>query len=267
MNSNTLNKTKNEYWVPTNNKEENISFPDSHDSLFDIEEASFWFQHRNKCITKILKKYYPTGMFYDIGGGNGCVAKAIQDNGHSVTLIEPYEKGANNAVTRGIETVICSTIQNSGFPYNSIPAIGIFDVLEHIQDDDIFLKELNDYLEIGGKLFITVPSYQFLWADIDKESGHYRRYTRSDLKNKLKKANFEVLYQTYFFALLPIPIYFFRTLPSRFKIKKKGKENLNEHIHPMLKHILNLYSKIESSIMNITSLPFGGSCLVVARKK
>ncbi len=265
--SNTLIQTNNKYWIPKDAKAENISFPDEHDSLFEIEESSFWFQHRNQCIMNALKKYPPKGMFYDVGGGNGCVAKAIQNTGYDVTLIEPYEKGAYNAVKRGVETVVCSTLQGSGIPRDSIPAIGIFDVLEHINDDIAFLSDLNSYLVDGGKLYTTVPSYQFLWSEIDKESYHYKRYRLSALKNKLENANFDILYQTYFFALLPIQIYLLRTLPSKLKIKRNEKVTPKEHKQTLLKPITTIYSKIETLILKKMSLPFGGSCLVVAQKR
>ena len=48
-------------------------------TCFELEDDSFWFQHRNKCLVPIVRKFDQNGYFFDIGGGNGCVSKAIQD--------------------------------------------------------------------------------------------------------------------------------------------------------------------------------------------
>src|SRR6478672_10328186 len=80
-----------------------ISYPEEGNSVyFDVEDASFWFQHRNRCIVEALKLFPPAGAFFDVGGGNGCVARAIQDAGFEVVLVEPGIWGVRNAVKRGI---------------------------------------------------------------------------------------------------------------------------------------------------------------------
>ena len=127
-------------------------------------------------------------MFFDIGGGNGYVSKGLEDQGVSTVLVEPGIQGCLNAKAKGLSTVVCSTLENAGFQNNTLPAAGLFDVVEHIENDVAFLSSVNQYLVSGGKLYITVPAYNALWSAEDTDAGHYRRYTLDSMGKTLKAA-------------------------------------------------------------------------------
>ncbi len=111
-------------------KTSRISYPESgNQDCFELEENSFWFKHRNNCIIQCVKKYCPNEIFFDIGGGNGFVTKALENNNIETVLVEPGAQGCINAKSRGLQNIICSTIENSTFTVNTIPAIGLFDVV------------------------------------------------------------------------------------------------------------------------------------------
>jgi ubiquinone/menaquinone biosynthesis C-methylase UbiE len=65
-------------------------------------------------------------------------------------------------------------------------------VLEHIEDDLLALKELNSKLKKDGAIVIYVPAFQMLYSEFDKKIGHYRRYEKQDLLQKLNRAGFVV---------------------------------------------------------------------------
>ena len=90
-------------------------------------------------------------------------------------------------------------------------AIYTSNVLEHIQDDSAILEELFDSLLPGGVIGIYVPAHPILYSQMDKEIGHVRRYTRSELKSKVLAAGFTIESITYddfigFFASLVVKI-------------------------------------------------------------
>ena len=107
---------------------------DGNQSCYQIEDEKFWFQHRNNIIAESVKKYNKENVF-DVGGGNGFVSKRLQDDGLDAYLIEPGVDGSKNAKNRGVNNVICSTIQDIGIDKKSVYSIGLFDVLEHIKED------------------------------------------------------------------------------------------------------------------------------------
>jgi SAM-dependent methyltransferase len=261
---------KNEIW--SSSESSIISYPeDGYNACFDMEETSFWFRHRNNSIVSLVKKYSPTHLFFDIGGGNGFVSKAIEDEGIEVLLVEPGHEGVLNAKKRNVKNVFCGTLNDlSGFQ-GEIQAIGTFDVIEHIKDDTQFVNEVCRMLKQGGIFFATVPAYKFLWSEEDTDAGHFRRYTRKSITSLLKDNGFEIVYSSYFFSVLIIPIFVFRTLPSKFGISRKTNTiDKKEHKQKtgFVGKILNLIWNFElERIHNNKFIPFGTSCLIVAKKK
>ena len=67
-----------------------------------------------------------------------------------------------------------------------------FNTLEHIEDDFKTLQDLYNKLNSGGKLILYVPALPFLYSSMDKKTGHYRRYRKKDLSEKLIKAGFNI---------------------------------------------------------------------------
>jgi SAM-dependent methyltransferase len=250
-----------------------ISYPaESNEFLYQVEDKSFWFSHRNRCIVEALRRYSPQGVLFDIGGGNGYVSAAIQKAGWPVVLLEPGPDGARNARARGIEHVICSTLDEAGLKPASIDAAGAFDVIEHIEDDHGFLRSLAGILRPGGRLYLTVPAFPFLWSQEDIDAGHYRRYTLRTIEAVLRRAGFTVEYATYFFGLLPPAILLQRSLPHRLGIRF-GKDSVEQQARAQhgagqgaLGRILApILDREVQRIHDGKRLPFGSSCLAVAR--
>jgi SAM-dependent methyltransferase len=255
-------------WISADHPD--ISYPSGgHDTYFEIEERSFWFKHRNDCIVEIFKRFPPGGAIYDIGGGNGYVSCALKNNGYHTVLVEPGVKGAHNAKARGLDPVICSSIEGAGFFEGTMPAIGLFDVLEHIEDDVDFLKKIRPLLVPGGRLYISVPSYRALWSKEDDFAGHHRRYRLKELTTKLKACGYEIDHATYFFMLLMLPILFFRTIPDKMASYDKKYRPKAEDEHKDLAGIsgmlLDTYLKCEIALLKKSYMPFGASCLIVVR--
>lgn len=254
-------------------KESVISYPsDGNEACYQLEEDSFWFNHRNNCIVAAVKKYSPNKDFFDIGGGNGYVAQALEEEGIQTVLIEPGIQGCVNARKRRINHIVCSTLENAEFKKDSIPAVGLFDVVEHIEDDLSFLQSIQSFLQQEGKVFITVPAFNSLWSNEDDDAGHYRRYTTKNMEQRLESVGFKIVYSTYIFSILPLPVFLFRTLPSKLKISRNSgdwNKHKDEHkrrggiVDSMLNQVWNYEL---NRIKKGKRVPVGGSCFVVAEK-
>jgi len=78
-------------------------------------------------------------------------------------------------------------------------AIVSTNVLEHIADDQDELKIYHGLLRPAqGRLCLFVPARPEIFAPIDSDFGHQRRYTRDDLRRKLDTAGFKILDLHYF---------------------------------------------------------------------
>lgn len=255
------------------NKETEISYPKSgNENCFQIEENSFWFKHRNNCIIEAVKKHCPNNLFFDIGGGNGFIAKGLEDNGISTVLIEPGLQGCLNAKKRNLKNIVCSTLENASLKKGEIPSIGLFDVVEHIENDVEFLTSTYTLLKEDGFVFITVPAFNTLWSNEDVDAGHYRRYTIKELEDKLKSIGFVIEYSTYIFSILTVAVFLFRALPSKLGLNKNSDsfdKHKNEHKRKkgIIDEVLNWIWKFElNKIRKGSKIPIGGSCFVIARK-
>lgn len=249
-----------------------VAYPEEGNSMcFAVEDTSFWFQHRNRCIVKTLEQFPPPGVIFDVGGGNGCVARAIGDAGHDVVLVEPGLAGVQNALKRGIRHVVRTAMEDMGAKDETIPAVGLFDVVEHIPDDAGFLAQIHRLLMPGGRVYLTVPAYDWLWSHEDVVAGHSRRYTIQTLRRRLESTGFTVDFVTYFFEFLPLPVFLCRALPYRLGLASKTSADTLRSDHearsPVITRILDSVTRRElSRIAARRSLAWGGSCLAVARK-
>ncbi len=254
----------------TSGQDDALSYPESgNDACFQIEDRSFWFKHRNSCISAVVGRMTPDGLFVDVGGGNGFVAKGLTEAGLDVALVEPGLAGARHAWQRGVRPVICATLERAGFPEQSLGGIGIFDVLEHIEDDVAFLRNMRRHLKPTGRLYITVPAFQFLWSAEDTAAGHFRRYSRSTLRAVLERAEFEVEYLSGMFAWLPLPVFLRRSLPSRLGRRDASASRADAvHMLPESRFgraLDRLLTREREHISRGGSLMIGGSLIAVAR--
>ena len=248
-----------------------VSYPDEgNDLCFAVEDGSYWFRHRNDVITTIIGRYPPSGTIYDVGGGNGFVSLALEAAGHSVVLVEPGA-GAANAVRRGVTNVIHGTLEDAGFDDATIDAVGVFDVVEHIEDDDRFLADCGRILVRGGRVYCTVPAVRWLWSGEDVAAGHFRRYTRSSLRSVFQRNGFDVEYLTPFFSWLPLPILLFRTLPYHWGSERTPKPGVAsvraDHSLPRpLQSVATSVHRWElARIARGSTVPCGTSLFCVAR--
>lgn len=249
-----------------------VAYPaDDHAACFGVEDASFWFRHRNRCIAAAVRRFEPAGFILDVGGGNGYVSRGLIDAGCEAVLLEPGPTGARNArESRGLPDVICATLEDAAIVPGSVPAVGLFDVLEHIEDDRAFVARLHEMLRPGGWLYLTVPAFTSLWSMSDVDAMHFRRYTRATLTRVLA-GRFEVAYATYLFGRLTPLFFLSRTLPYRLGITKARSARAYETEHAaggsrMAALVERALAHEVAAIAAGRSLAMGSSLLVVARR-
>jgi 2-polyprenyl-3-methyl-5-hydroxy-6-metoxy-1,4-benzoquinol methylase len=248
-----------------------ISYPkDAHVITRKLEDESFWYQHRNNMITAAVSNYISSNdIVYDMGGGNGVVTKALINKGYNCVLIEALPQAIDIAKARGIDHAVQSTIQD--FNGTSLPTVLLLDVLEHIDNDESMLQQLFNQINSKGYLIITVPAFNHLTTDVDKDIGHFRRYTLKNLNDLLQKQGFVVKQKTYFFSLLYFPTLILRVLKYKLGIQSKDRTSRRQQEHlSNYKWLNNFIQKLfhwEVVLFNKKiSIPLGTSCLVVAYK-
>lgn len=140
-------------------------------------------------------------------------------------------------------------------------AVGIFDVLEHVDDDRRVLEELFRVVAPGGGLLVTVPQHQRLWSHMDDVACHRRRYSRRELIDKVAGAGFRITRVSSFVSLL-VPVMFASRL-GRQTADVQAELNLPRPIDFACQCVMD----VERSLIRMgVSWPVGGSLLLVGAR-
>lgn len=248
-----------------------VSYPaDGNDACLAVEDTSYWFAHRNDCLVALLDLFPPGGAVYDIGGGNGFVALALQQAGHETVLLEPGT-GAHHALRRGVRHVVHSSLEDAGLEPGSLDAAGAFDVVEHVEDDDAFIASVHRALRPGGRFYCTVPALQWLWSAEDARAGHFRRYTPAGLAALLRRNGFDVEFMTPIFGWLVAPVFMRRALPYRLGLSRSAPlANAMQADHslpgPLRKAVARWHARELDRLARRVPLRWGSSLLCAARR-
>ena len=238
--------------------------------LAEFEGENFWFRARNRLILWALVSYSKKFTnFLEIGCGTGFIVSEIANQFPSALVVgsEVLEGGLSYARQRNSHVNFIQ-MDARNIPFQSeFDAIGIFDVLEHIEDDEAVLMQIFKALRPGGLVYITVPQHKWLWSAADDYACHVRRYSNKELLLKISRAKFELVESTSFITLL-LPAMFI----SRLFLKKYNSSmNMNDiaglQLHPMINKIFEWLTNGDIALINLGfSLPVGGSRFVIARK-
>jgi SAM-dependent methyltransferase len=141
------------------------------------------------------------GQVLEVGAGIGQITKDLLQKPAIAKLIsiEPEPKFcARLRATFPAHTIIRGTIEDlkGNESWNAILNVN---VLEHIKEDN---RELAIYRQKlareKGTLCLFVPARPEIYAPIDKDFGHFRRYTKLELRRKLEGAGFQILKLRYY---------------------------------------------------------------------
>jgi SAM-dependent methyltransferase len=234
----------------------------------EIEDRSIWFQWRNEVIENTLARHGHPSCLWDVGSGNGSVAKYLEDRGVEVVAVEPGAAGAEAAAARGVRNVILGTFEELRLPDRCLECVGLFDVIEHLAEPSALLRAIRVALYEQGSLVVSVPALPCLWSPADVIDGHFRRYTRKTLRTQLEDSGFRVDAMNYHFAAVVPHAFLTRVLPWRLGlIHDDGAERYNRQLGSESRALTAVASAArfsEALWARVFPVPFGTSLVAVA---
>lgn len=127
--------------------------PEAFERLFKVETTNFWFRSRNELLFWALQQYFPhVENFFEIGCGTGYVLSGIQREFPNLRLYgsDIFSTGLSFAKQR-LSDVSLFQMDARNIPFeNEFDLIGAFDVLEHIEEDEIALSNIFRAVKSGG---------------------------------------------------------------------------------------------------------------------
>jgi SAM-dependent methyltransferase len=241
--------------------------------IADADQRHFWFLARRECILDALRRFVPdleTRGLVDIGCGTGGLAAYLARSGVRMAgACDSYVEGLRVARTRVSAPLFL--VDEGKFPplAPGQDLIGLFDVLEHIDDDGGVLRSIAAVLGPGGTLVLTVPAHPFLFDEADRLAQHRRRYRRRELRAKLEAADFEVVHLTHFMAPL-VPSLIATRLLGRVLAPVLGsaarRRDAELRVVPIVNPLFRAVLRLERAWLRRATLPFGTSLLAIARR-
>jgi SAM-dependent methyltransferase len=247
------------------------------DQFARLQADHWWFRGRRTLYTDLLTHVLRRDLareprdlrVLDVGCGAGGWIEPLSVFGH-VTGVELDEPSIRYCREQALHRTLVGRVDALPVPDASHDLACLWDVIEHVPDDLGVLAEARRVLRPGGHLAISVPAYQFLYANNDRVAHHQRRYTRGLLVRRVRAAGFEVRKATYVnVALSPviIPLVLLRKLRERLApVADDSYNNLDVGVPRPVNALLAGIFGGERHVLRHVSAPFGHSLLLVARK-
>jgi SAM-dependent methyltransferase len=248
---------------------------DEHERMFRAETRHFWFVGTRKVIVAALERALgprlASARVLDIGCGTGFTLTRLPAGVRSVgldaspaALSLARERAPGSSFVRGSAYAL-------PFADGSFDAVLALDVLEHLDDDLAAARELRRVLAPGGAAIVTVPAFQGLWSAHDEALEHRRRYRLPQIEAVLREAGLRIEHGSYYnFFLFPV------VAATRMAERARGAlwparrsqdaagTDLRVPAAPVNAALAALLGA-ERAIAPRVRLPFGVSCLVLAR--
>jgi SAM-dependent methyltransferase len=242
---------------------------DFYQRYFEMEDRHWWFVGRREIFLRILdQEFLPRrgsdASVLDVGCGTGTMLGYLSRYG-AAQGVDASAEAVRFCRERGVQAVHQAAGASLPFESASFDLVTALDVVEHVDDDLMLLRELRRVTRAGGMLLVSVPAYQFLWGLQDEISHHRRRYRATMLRERMAQTGWRIHRLSYFNTFLFPPIAAIRLLrrvgpppkvQSDFELTQPGRLNA----------LLARVFSAEASLVERTSLPFGVSLLALASR-
>jgi SAM-dependent methyltransferase len=234
-----------------------------------VEDTHFWYIVRCELVLETLQRFVPDlsqRALFDVGCGSGGLLAWLQRHGVVISGACDSYPQALQLVRRKLDIPLALVDEGRHAPLApGHSMIGIFDVLEHLDDDEGALANLFQSLAPGGVLVLTVPAHPFLFDQADVIAGHRRRYRRAELGAKLARAGFRVATVTHFMAPLACllaPVRFLVRLMTR-RLSPLARRDLELRPVPVVNDLVLAVLRLERALLRRVTLPFGTSLIAL----
>jgi len=228
-----------------------------------MEHTYWWHLSRVERACRIIQYYCPPPKelrAVDIGCGTGGFLHLIDKKlGFGTRLGVDRSSTAINLALR-LDTRY-HVADDDYLPSKDTNLVFLMDVLEHVEDDKIFLQNLVRSLPKGARVLISVPAHRFLFSEWDHRLGHHRRYSKNQLRALLNQSGGVIRHLSHGFACI-LPIAIFQRILAR--PGHDIRETEFPVISPWVNRVLLSIGRGEARASKWLPIPFGLSlfCLI-----
>ncbi|UOG74691.1 class I SAM-dependent methyltransferase [Hymenobacter tibetensis] len=237
-----------------------------------LEEQHWWFAGRRDAIRKLIHRMQVPlqADILEIGCSAGPLQQILHTDGYtSLTGIDISENAIALAKQRGVPNVSVMDGAKLDFADASFDFVLASDVLEHIEDEELAVREWTRVLRPGGRMLVFVPAFQMLWTHHDEVNHHYRRYTAAHLRRVLQQADLEVERSSYWNSTLFFPASVVRLAKRVYSrpVSDTADTGDLQQFPGWLNSLFSRLLKTENTFLKYGSFPVGVSVFALGRKR
>ncbi|PWT95005.1 MAG: hypothetical protein C5B53_12090 [Candidatus Melainabacteria bacterium] len=245
-----------------------------HDVTMKVDRQHFWHVIRNERIAGLINRLIPTrnASYLEIGCGAANVIGYLFENGLRNCTgwdISPYAlETARNRYPQ-VQFELHDFLRDDP-GQTRFDIVGSFDCLEHFPDEQAVLKGFYKLVKPGGYVILTVPAMRVLWSIYDEFFGHYKRYEKTELQQRLSQAGFINIQAAYMMAPLVPPLLLSRKTTSTSRYTKEDVKNMFRREGSLPNPLVNLCAKLvlraEHSLFGMKDIGFGSALIAAAQR-
>jgi SAM-dependent methyltransferase len=170
------------------------------DRWFEVASLDhFWVRRRFRVLQQLCGGLLSEAReMAEVGCGHGLLQRQIEiAYGREVIGFDLNEFALKNNLSRQSRVCCYNIFEKDADLRQKFDVIFLFDVLEHIDDEDQFLKGVLFHLAPQGVLVINVPAGQWLYSIYDSTVGHVRRYVIGTLRRTAERNQLAIKRWTY----------------------------------------------------------------------
>lgn len=225
----------------------------------------FWFRAKKDLLEMLLERALPDQdvdrRILSVGCGVGYDLELMRRFGK--VYVMDTERRALDLIPDGlVADKRVGDICHGGYEDGFFDLVVAMDLLEHIHDDGLAIREILRMLRPGGAMILTVPAFPFLYSGHDRELGHVRRYTKKTIRRLLEPA-FRLERINFWTSLLFPPLAVQRLAERNSSDSALKETRLPRPVNELFYRVMRL----EHILLRMGfPLPFGTSIYAVCRK-
>jgi len=239
-----------------------------YEKMAEVEDRMWWYRALHGNLLVVVDRFLstPAARLLDAGCGTGGLLRAFSTATAQRHLfgVDAWQPACAVAAARSRRPVVRGLLQGLPFASEAVDCLVSADVLCHENvDPEMALLEARRCLRRDGLLVLNLPAYQWLLSYHDERVRNVRRFTRRGVLRLLEDAGFTPLYATYWNTVL------FPVMALRRLLPNSAEQESDVHPYPApIEAVFGALLACERALLRAGArLPFGGSVLVVARRR
>lgn len=223
------------------------------ETMFDAHRFNHW-------MYDTISQYLRPGKTLEIGSGIGNISQHFLNDERPIVLSDIRDQYLNFlrkhlSDQHSLEGIRHLDLVHPQFANEYADLLNQFDnvfalnVVEHIKDDALAIKNATQLLKPGGHLVILVPAYPALYNRLDKSLYHFRRYRKREMISLMEGQQLRIK-RAFSFNMMGILGWFISGKIQGNELIPRGQIKLYDMLVPVFKIIDRLsFRKIGLSVI------------------